>query len=223
MVRIAASIALAYLLLGIIQVTDDLAADPSNRPIWALRPTFGNMIFVGATWIARPFIEALHKSQRAREVAFACLNVTWILAISTGFIWCCITASVYLFNNILLQAIAIVVLFLIGVRVVMPWLNILLMPLMAIVAIPIGLMFPLQDNRDNKTIIWCKNCKHYKKSDRYEDIISGSWRSASMPPSRDLPCDIAADASDVWERYFRLELDSRTLYPKDCRLFESQK
>jgi len=74
-------------------------------------------------------------------------------------------------------------------------------------------------NPDRSQIKWCKNCKHHRKSDRYEDVIRGLWRSELMPDSRDLPCNIAAEASEVWERYFHSKPNSRALYPKDCTLF----
>src|SRR5262245_11395338 len=54
---------------------------------------------------------------------------------------------------------------------------------------------------DIQQIKWRKNCKYHRKSDRYEDVIRGLWRPEFMPNSRDLPFNIAADASEVWERY----------------------
>jgi hypothetical protein len=129
MTKIAISIALAYLLSGISQVTEDLAAEPTSRPPWARRPTFGKTIFVGATWFARPFLDAIHSNQIARGIAFGLLTVTLHLAFFTGFIWCCITTSVYLFDNAVLQVVATVTLLAVGARIVMPLLGILIGPL----------------------------------------------------------------------------------------------
>src|SRR5258707_1963607 len=173
MVKITISFVLAYLLAGIPQVTDDLAADPLHRPMWAVRPTFGMGIFSGATWFARPFIEAIHSNQVARGVAFALLKVIFPLAVTAGFIWCCITASAYLFQNVVVQVAAVAALLIIGTRVVLPWLNLLLLPLTWIVALPVGLLFPLKERGDVQQIRWCQNCKHHRRSERYEDIIRG--------------------------------------------------
>jgi hypothetical protein len=72
-----------------------------------------------------------------------------------------------------------------------------------------------------KEIRWCKNCEHYRPSERYENIIGGLWTAKSMQNRSDLPCDIADNAAaEVWERYFLGELNSRALYPKDCPLFQ---
>jgi len=220
MTKITISIALAYLLAGISQVTEDLGATPVDRPFWAIRPTLSKALFVGATWIARPFQKAGHSNQIAREIAFGLFSVTLHLAVLTGFIWCCITASAYLFDNVALQVVAIVVLLIVGTRFLMPWLNLLLMPLTWIVALPLDLLFPLKEQVDVQQIRWCKNCRHHRKSAQYEDIIHGLWRSNSKPQGGDLPCNITLETSEVWERYFLSKPEIRTLYPKDCAFFE---
>ena len=167
MTKFAMSIALAYLWMGIAQVTDDLTARPLDRPTWAIRPTFGMSIFVGATWFSRPFLKAIRSNQPARGVAFAFLDVTLRLVVVTGFIWCCITASAYLFDNVLLQTAAVVVFLIIGTRVVMPLLSLLMIPLTLIFALPIDILFPLKDKDDVKQIRWCKNCAHFRKLEQY--------------------------------------------------------
>jgi len=43
-----------------------------------------------------------------------------------------------------------------------------------------------------------------------------------MPDSRDLPCNITADASEVWSATSVLKPNSRALYPKDCPFFQWQ-
>lgn len=220
MTKIAISIALAYLLSGLAQVTEDLAADLIDRPMWACRPTFSKAMLFGATWIVRPFSNARRSNQLTRAVAFAFLSVTLRLVVLTGFIWCCITASAYLFDNLALQSVAVVVLLIIGTRVVMPWLNLLLMPLTLIVALPLDFLFPPKDKVDVQQIMWCKNCAHFRKLEQYEDIIDGLWRSKSRPQNGDLPCSILPETSEVWERYFLSTPESRPLYPKDCPFFK---
>jgi hypothetical protein len=220
MMTIAISITLAYLLAGISQVTEDLTADPIDRPMWAIRPTFGKALFVGMTWIARPFLKATHSNQIARGIAFALFTVALHLTVLTGFIWCCIAVSAYFLNNTILQVVATAVLLAIGARVVMPLLNVILIPLTLIAAWPLDLLFPKKETVDVREIKWCKNCSHYKQSERYEDTFRGLWKSVSMPRNEDLPCSIVLQTSDVWENYFDLKPASRTLYPKECPHFE---
>jgi hypothetical protein len=217
--NITISFVLAYLLAGLSQVTEDLASDPISKPVWALRPTFGTMLLVGMTWFTRPVVEAMHSEQVARNVAFAGLKVIAPFVMTVALVWVCITASEHLFDNVPLRVLAVAVLLLVGARFVLPWLSLLALPLTWIVALPIDLLFPSKKSDRTQEIRWCKNCEHHRSSERYEDIIRGLWRSTSMPPSGDLPCNIADETSEVWERYFRLELASRALYPKDCPYF----
>jgi len=218
-VNITISFVLAYLLAGISQITEDLAADPLSKPMWALRPTFGMMLFVGMTWFTRPFVEALHEQQVARSVTFAALKLLLPFAMTVALVWVCIAASEYWFENLALRILAVAVLLLLGARFVAPWLSLLMLPLTWIIALPIDLLFPLKKSGRTQEIKWCKNCEHHRSSERYEDIIRGLSRSKTMPRTSDLPCNIADEASDVWARYFRLEPDSRALYPKDCPYF----
>jgi hypothetical protein len=217
--NITISFALAYLLAGLSQVTEDLAADPISKPMWALRPTFGMMLLVGMTWFTRPFVGAVHSPQVARNVAFAGLKVIVPFVMTAAFVWVCITTSEHWFDNVALRILAIAVLLLVGARFVLPWLSLLTLPLTWIIALPIDLLFPLKKSDKTQEIKWCKNCEHYRSSEGYEDIIRGLWRSTSMPRSGELPCNIADETSEVWERYFRLEVTSRALYPKDCPYF----
>jgi hypothetical protein len=220
MTKIVISIALAYLLAGVSQVMEDLRATAFDKPHWARRPTFSKAMLFGATWIVRPFLNARRSNQLVRAVAFAFLSVALRFVVLTGLVWCCIIASAYLFDNVALQAVAVVVLLIIGTRVVMPWLNLLLTPLTLIVALPLDFLFPLKDKDDVQQIRWCKNCAHLRKLEQYEDIIHGLWRSESRPQNGDLPCSILPETSEVWERYFLSKPESRTLYPKDCPFFE---
>jgi hypothetical protein len=112
------------------------------------------------------------------------------------------------------------VLIVIGALFVLPLIRLIMVPLTLIVAWPLDLLFPLKESKDAQTTKWCRNCKHHRKSKEYEDIMKGLWRSKTMPRSDKLPCNIALETSDVWERYYSSELSSRTLFPKDCTFFE---
>jgi hypothetical protein len=138
MTKISISLILAYLMAGVSQVTEDLAADP-------LRPTVSKMFYIGATWFARPFIDAAWSNQVPRRIAFAFVEVTLPFAIITGLVWCWITAAVYLFNNVALQMIVVTILLIIGTRFVLPSLGILLSPLALIISLLIDLLFPLKN------------------------------------------------------------------------------
>jgi hypothetical protein len=170
--NITISFVLAYLLAGLSQATEDLAADPISRPMSASRPTFGMMLLVGMTWFTRPFVEAVHSRQVARNVAFAGLKVIVPFAMTVAFVWVCITTSEYWFNNVALRVLAIAVLLLVGARFVLPWLSLLTLPLTWILALPIDLLFPLKKSDKTQEIKWCKNCEHHRSSERYEDIIA---------------------------------------------------
>jgi hypothetical protein len=220
MTNLTISLVLSYLLAGVSQVTEDLAADPLSRPMWAIRPTLAKMLLVGITWIARPFVEAAHSQQVARAVAFAIPKVVLPFALMTAFAWLCIMASEYWFDNLPLRILTVAGLLIIGGRFVLPWVSLLIMPLMVIIALPLDWLFPLKQTDKAKNLRWCQYCDHYRPSARYEDIIGGSWRAEAMPDITELPCDIADKTLEVWQRYFLTDLNSRALYPKDCPYFK---
>jgi hypothetical protein len=143
MTKITISLILAYLMAGVSQVTEDLAADPVRRPFWTLRPMVGQIIYAGATWVVRPFNEAAYSTLVANPVPFAFVRTALRLAIIAGFVWCCISVSVYLFHNMALQITAVTALLIIGTRFVLPWLGRLSVPLALIITLPIDLLFPL--------------------------------------------------------------------------------
>jgi hypothetical protein len=103
MTNLTMSLALAYVLLGVSQVTEDLVADPFSKPMWAMRPTFGKMLLVGLTWFTRPFVEAAHSQQVARGIAFAIPIVILSFATLTAYTWVCIIAAEYWFDNLALR------------------------------------------------------------------------------------------------------------------------
>jgi hypothetical protein len=219
MSNITISLALAYVLLGVSQVTEDLVADPLGKPMWAMRPTFGKMLPVGLTWFTRPFVEAAHSQQVARGIAFAILKVILSFATLTAYTWVCIVAAEYWFDNFAFRILTIAVLLLVGGRFVIPWVSLLIMPLTVIIALPIEWLFPLKKSDEAKNLKWCKNCGHHRPPSKYEDIIGGSWRAGAMPRIAELPCDIADKTLDVWKRYFLTDLNFRALYPKNCPYF----
>ncbi|MBU3981073.1 MAG: hypothetical protein KKH20_10130 [Proteobacteria bacterium] len=69
---------------------------------------------------------------------------------------------------------------------------------------------------DPKSIHWCKTCKHYKKVKRFDDTIDGIWRNEKLPDNNSIPCRIIDETINVWNNFFSLDTDKRTLYPKDC-------
>src|SRR5215813_9024487 len=144
MTNLTISLVLAYTLLGVSQVTEDLAADPIGKPLWALRPTFGKMLLIGATWFTRPFAEAAYSPQVARGIAFAIPKVILPFAMMVAFAWVCIITAQYWFDNLALRILTAAVLLIVGGRfVVVPWVSLLIMPLSLLVVLPLDWLFPL--------------------------------------------------------------------------------
>ena len=69
---------------------------------------------------------------------------------------------------------------------------------------------------DTSKIRWCKTCKHYKKIRKYEKTIDGLWASEEMISDSDIPCRILDEVREVWESYYALPREERSLFPKDC-------
>jgi hypothetical protein len=219
--RIAVSVVLAFLLSGISQVIKDLGMGPIDRPLWAMRPTVGKATIVAATWWTSPFLELiLSTGQKARAFAFGLLGVILQMSVLTGFIWLCISVATHILNSTILQVVSTAVFIVVGALFVFPLVNLIMMPLTLIVAWPLDLLFPLKERDDAQAIEWCPNCKHERKSKDFADPVRGSWHSETMPRSDELPCNIALETSDVWERYYSSVLCSRTLFPNDCPFFE---
>jgi hypothetical protein len=219
--RIAISAGLAFLLLGIEQVIQDLGTSPIDRPLWVMQPTLGMAIFVAATWWTRSSLTLIHSNgQKARGIAFGIFGVIGQMSILTGFIWLCISIATHIFDSIILQVVSTAVFIAIGALLVLPLVNLIMIPLSLIVAFPLDWLFPLKGRNDGRVAECCPNCKHYRKSKDFADFIGGSWQSKTMPRSDKLPCNIALETSDVWERYYSCEPSSRTLFPNDCPFFE---
>ena len=200
----------------------NLSLSPFDAPLWTMRRTPGQFIFVVATWFLAPFAN-ISPRQVARGVAFGLLGVIWQIGITGLLVWCCITVSAYIFDSTFLQVVSTVILLVVGARLVLPLFNLITMPLMMVIALPLDLLFPLKKKVNVREIKWCRNCRHYKKSKEYEDMPpKGLWFSGSMPRRDELPCNIALEAAKVWEDYFKVEPSSRALFPKDCPFFEKR-
>jgi len=55
---------LAFLTLGIRQVSKDLSGNTLHRPGWTLSPTFGRAFFIASTWWLRPALMMPGRSKR---------------------------------------------------------------------------------------------------------------------------------------------------------------
>jgi len=64
------------------------------------------------------------------------------MSILTGVIWCCITASFYVFDNMVLQIATTAILLLIGNLLIS---RLLVRPLAMLLAKPLDLLFPLKE------------------------------------------------------------------------------
>jgi hypothetical protein len=216
--KIAICIAVAFLLSGISQVMKALSARVIDRPSWAINPTFGKMILVAATWFVHPFM-LVPPDRRARHYAFGLLGVLVQLFVLASLTWLCISIATYFFDNAILQLIITSVILIASIFLIMPVISVVMMPLMAILALPIDLLFPKNKGDNPPQIDWCRNCKHYRKSKDYEDTIRGFWRADGIPRSDKLPCSIPLETSDVWKEYYSAGLSSRRLFPEDCPYF----
>lgn len=224
--EIIISVVVAYLLLGAAYVIRDLRGGILG-PRWAWTPTVGKAIFVAATWVKRSItiniIDSISSDVSvARAIAFGLLGVILDMCVLTGFIWCCIIVSAHILHSVVLQIVAAAILVIVGALLVLPLLKFLTMPLALIIMWPLDLLFPRNERINVGEIKWCRNCKHRRKSKEYEDVISGLWRSKSMPRSDKLPCNIILETAGVWERYFKAEPDARALFPNDCEFFEKR-
>jgi hypothetical protein len=104
---------------------------------------------VAVTWVIRPFRENIvqARGQVARGIAFGLSGVFVQMGLLTGFIWCCISVSVYFLGNIILQVIVAGLLILVGALIVMPIVTLLTLPVLGIVAMPLDLFFPRKKDK----------------------------------------------------------------------------
>lgn len=219
--EIAICALLAYIFLGVSQVTKDLGARVVERPIWAMSPTWGKVILFALTWPIRFVIEASDApGQLARAIAFGVLDVATKMAVLTAFIWGSYTVAGLIFENLAFQLLLSAVIALVGSFIVLPLVTLLMIPVTIVLAWPLDLLFPLKSNSSGKDINWCRSCRHHRKVSEYEDSMSGLWHEESIPRSDKLPCKIVLETSIVWEAYYETEPKARSLFPKNCPRFE---
>lgn len=117
---IAIAFALAFFLLAVSQVANDLYAPPLERPLWTANPTLGNALFAGATWFIRPFLEAYSNSGSwFRSIVFGMLALLLELAIPTAMFLGAISAVAAYIDSTALQVILVAVTFLLGGPIVL--------------------------------------------------------------------------------------------------------
>lgn len=222
--ELAISVCLAFLISGISQVSKDLGGRAIERRIWALQPTLGKALLVGATWFTRPFLEQAGHGQVVRTAVFGVMSVVLQMAVLTVFIYGCILIAEYFFDSAVAKVVAAAVLMAVGALFVLPVVSLIMIPVTLLIAWPLDLLLPLKDKTAvANDVAWCRNCKHYRKAKEYEDIMTGLWRSESVPRSDKLPCAIPLEAADTWKRYYSFKPSQRALFPKDCSLFERRR
>jgi hypothetical protein len=96
------SLALAYIVLGIAQASNDL--DSRRNPLytvqWALRPSLGMAIAIAALWPNRHFLRQWHRGQGLiRSIASGLIITALSMASLSAFFWGCIWAAEHLFDN----------------------------------------------------------------------------------------------------------------------------
>jgi len=191
-----------------------------HKPGWALRPSLSGALFVAVTWAARPVMDSYYSTgQKARAVAFGILGVLIQLSVLTAFFVAAISLSVSWFNNGWLRSVVVAALVIFGAPIILPIASIVMMPITLVLSFPLNLLFPLKQSAEAKSVQWCKNCAHYKKSKAYEDALQGSWGADEMPRSDVLPCKIVPEAMGTWVKHYGTERGKRTLYPKNCTEF----
>ena len=151
---------------------------------------------------------------------FATLNAALRFFILASFSWLCIDGANYLFSNTLLRVVCVVIFLGVGGRFVLPWAALLLTPISIIIGTALVAVTPKRGGIDVTEIRYCKNCRYYRHSPEYENIIDGLWRAESLPPLNALPCKIVEKSVPVWEEYFEMTMNSRAMFPRMCPLFE---
>lgn len=171
------SAALAFFVLGVSQVIQDLRTNIVDRPMWvSMRPTLGTAVLVAMMWFTRPFQRILGATgQKARAVAFGAFGVIGQMSILTGFIWLCIGIATHTFHSVILQVVSTAMFVAIGALFVLPLANLIMIPLTLIVGFPLDWLFPLraqteadQSNADDQT----DNGDSLEDSGLDEDILS---------------------------------------------------
>src|SRR5205814_9260854 len=102
---IGLSLALSYFLMGVGHVTAALTVEPPNKPMWAFKPTLGEMVLAGINW---PFslVSNAHFSDpqnAAHAAALAALRIALEFAFFAALIWCSIRLAVFWTSNLYIE------------------------------------------------------------------------------------------------------------------------
>ena len=147
--KIIISVIIAYFLSGIWQIINDLDASVLEKPIWAIRPTIKDAIWVALTWFMRPILRFFNSDhQLARAIAFGLLTIITQMCLLTGIIWGCIMLSTLIFDSIILQIITTFVFLLIINKLSPIILLILMVPMFlfqSIIGVVLDLLFPKKE------------------------------------------------------------------------------
>lgn len=142
----AVSLALAYAFLGLAQVTEGLSAPPVHKPFWALRPTFGSMFMIAATWPLASIVDARWSEYPKRAVTFAVAQVLLMMATLSALVWGAIRLAMFLSNNLWTE-VALSIAFIVALRFLMPVVNLVIIPLTILIRAGVDLFFPLKTER----------------------------------------------------------------------------
>jgi len=221
--EIAISFVLAFVISGVSQVAKDLGGRPLDRPFWTLQPTFWKMLLVGLTWFVRPILDISNSgAPLARSVAYGLLGATVQLTTLTAFVFGCISMAQHFFDGTFAVVVTSALLMIVGSFIVLPIVSFVILLATVLLSIPINLLFPLRHSSSPETVNCCRTCAHYRKSEEYEDLMNGLWRSESMPRSDKLPCSIPLETADTWQAYFATPQGARTPFPNGCPSFETR-
>lgn len=211
-------ITISYFCAGLFSVIADLNQGPMDAKAWTRQPTFSKILFFSSIWFVVPILETWPgQFNRARTIAFGLLGSVTKLASFTFYTWITWTLSCYITSNTIFQILLCLVIFSIVCLFIAPLMVIPLSFITLILAIPLEWLFPLKDQSSN--IKWCRNCKFYQKSSKYEESMKGLWWSTTIPDTTLLPCRVVINTSEVWQAFFKSPLSERALFPKSCPFY----
>lgn len=142
MAVIVISIILAYVAIGVSYVLKDLNADPIDAPYWTYKPRLGIAIMLMLLWPQRQFEGGFSSG---RSIAYGLLGTLCSLSFFAFFAWSCISLSIFISENLLLQIVMSIIFLGVGSIVALPVMSILMIPIMLIVAFPIDILFPPEE------------------------------------------------------------------------------
>jgi hypothetical protein len=74
--------------------------------------------------------------------------------------------------------------------------------------------------REAEKLPFCSRCMHFRKVKNWYGFPGLS--SGDLPDLSLVPCKVAKDTEDVWQRYFQQPREERRLYPTDCPRFDKR-